>query len=73
MGHVKSRLFETYHREYKNFVQLIKGVIDSMFPRFRAQSATFPMIIMREHSSYYMLSHEIVLQDGQHKRIEAET
>lgn len=38
MDHVTRRLFETYHREHKNFVQLTKGAINSMFPRFHVQT-----------------------------------
>jgi hypothetical protein len=32
--HVKTRLFETYRREYENFVQLAGEMIDTMFSRF---------------------------------------
>jgi hypothetical protein len=60
--HVKTKLFETYLQEYKNFVQLAKETIDSMFSRFQsimnkmhATRRSNPMTIMREHSSYYML------------------
>jgi len=34
-SHVKTRLFETYRREYKNFVQLPGESVDSMFSRFQ--------------------------------------
>jgi len=33
---VKTRLFETYRREYENFSQLLGESIDSMFSRFQA-------------------------------------
>jgi hypothetical protein len=32
--HVKTKLFETYRREYENFTQLAGETIDSMFSRF---------------------------------------
>jgi hypothetical protein len=32
--HVKTRLFETYRREYENFTQLAGETIDPMFSRF---------------------------------------
>ena len=34
-SHVKTRLFETYRREYENFVQLPGESVDSMFSRFQ--------------------------------------
>jgi hypothetical protein len=34
--HVKTRLFETYRREYKNFTQLAGETIDCMFSRFQS-------------------------------------
>ena len=34
--HVKTRLFETYRREYENFTQLAGETIDSMFSRFQS-------------------------------------
>jgi hypothetical protein len=34
--HVKTKLFETYRREYENFTQLAGETIDSMFSRFRS-------------------------------------
>jgi hypothetical protein len=47
--HVKTRLFETYRREYENFTQLAREIIDSMFSRFlsivnkmRANKAQLP-------------------------------
>jgi hypothetical protein len=33
---VKTRLFETYRREYENFTQLAGETIDSMFSRFQS-------------------------------------
>jgi hypothetical protein len=35
MSHVKTRLFETHHREYENFVKLSMESIDSMSLRFQ--------------------------------------
>jgi hypothetical protein len=34
--HVKTRLFETYRREYENFTRLAGETIDSMFSRFQS-------------------------------------
>jgi hypothetical protein len=34
--HVKTRPFETYHREYENFVQLAGETIDTMFFWFQS-------------------------------------
>jgi hypothetical protein len=34
--HVKTRLFETYRREYENFTQLARETIDYMFSRFQS-------------------------------------
>jgi hypothetical protein len=34
--HVKTRLFETYQREYENIVQLVGETIDIMFSRFQS-------------------------------------
>jgi hypothetical protein len=34
--HVKTRLFETYRREYENFTQLAGETIESMFSRFQS-------------------------------------
>jgi hypothetical protein len=34
--HVKTRLFETYRREYKNFVQLVGEIIDTLFSWFQS-------------------------------------
>jgi hypothetical protein len=34
--HVKTRLFETYRREYENFAQLAGETVDSMFSRFQS-------------------------------------
>jgi hypothetical protein len=34
--HVKTRLFETYMREYENFTRLARETIDSMFSRFQS-------------------------------------
>jgi hypothetical protein len=34
--HVKTRIFETYRREYRNFTQLAGETIDSMFSRFQS-------------------------------------
>jgi hypothetical protein len=34
--HVKTRLFETYRREYDNFVKLTGETIDTMFSRFQS-------------------------------------
>jgi hypothetical protein len=33
MSHVKTRLFESYHGEYENFMQLPRESVDSMFSR----------------------------------------
>jgi hypothetical protein len=33
---VKTRLFETYRREYENFTRLARETIDSMFSRFQS-------------------------------------
>jgi hypothetical protein len=60
--HVKTRLFETYQREYENFIQLTGEAINTMFSRFQsiinmmcANKVQLPMMILREHLSYYML------------------
>jgi hypothetical protein len=34
--HVKTRLFETYMREYENFTRLVGETIDTMFSRFQS-------------------------------------
>jgi len=36
MSWVKTRLFETHHREYENFVQLPGESVDSMFSHFQS-------------------------------------
>jgi hypothetical protein len=47
---VKTRLFETYQREYENFIQLAGETIDTMFSQF--QSIVNKMRAKKAHRPY---------------------
>jgi hypothetical protein len=60
---IKTRLFETYHREYKTFVQWTGETIDTMFSRFQsivnkihANKAQLPYV---DHERALKLLHDL--------------